>query len=159
MISVVLGKLNYLVEANCFPDWLIRIGIRALLASRLDSLPTQDCEKQQELTRDFVKELKSLPIAVQTKAANEQHYEVPTEYYDLVLGKRKKYSCCIYPHQNTTLDDSENFAFETVCQRAEIKDGMKVVDLGCGWGSLTLYLLEKYPNIKVHSISNSRTQI
>ena len=84
---------------------------------------------------------------------------MPTEYYDLVLGTRKKYSCCIYPSERTTLDQAENSAFEMVCKRAEIKDGMKVVDLGCGWGSLTLYLLEKYKNIKVTSISNSTTQI
>ena len=107
----------------------------------------------------FVRELKSLPIAIQTKAANEQHYEVPTKYYEYALGQRKKYSCCIYPSANTTLDEAENHAFELVCQRAEISDGMKVVDLGCGWGSLTLYLLEKYPNIKMTSISNSTTQI
>ena len=147
LISFMLGKLNYFVEANYFPDWLIRIGIRALLASRLESLPTEDCEEQQKLARSFIKELKSLPIAVQTKEANEQHYEVPTEYYDLVLGKRKKYSACIYDREDTTLDESEQLAFEMVCKRAEIKDGMKVGDLGCGWGSLTLYLLETYPNI------------
>ena len=64
LISFMLGKLNYFVEANYFPDWLIRIGIRALLASRLESLPTEDCEEQQKLTRSFIKELKSLPIAV-----------------------------------------------------------------------------------------------
>ena len=109
------------------------------------------------MNSQFVEELKSLPIAIQTKAANEQHYEVPTQYYEFALGTRKKYSSCIYPDASTTLDQAENFAFELVCQRAQIVDGMKVVDLGCGWGSLTLYLLEKYPNIKMTSISNSKT--
>jgi cyclopropane-fatty-acyl-phospholipid synthase len=93
-----------MVEANYFPDWLIRIGIRALLASRLDSLPRVNVEAQQAMNSQFVEELKSLPIAIQTKSANEQHYEVPTQYYEFALGKRKKYSCCIYPDASTTLD-------------------------------------------------------
>lgn len=93
-----------------------------------------------------------------TEKANEQHYEVPTEYYELALGPRKKYSACYYPKGTETLAEAENLAFEQVCQRAELKDGMKVVDLGCGWGSLTLFLLGKYPNMQVTSVSNSRTQ-
>ena len=91
--------------------------------------------------------MKTLPIAIKTKAANEQHYEVPTQYYEYALGQRKKYSCCVYPNENSTLEQAENYAFELVVQRAQIEDGMKVVDLGCGWGSLTLYLLERFKNI------------
>ena len=139
-------------------------GIRLLLKQRLESMPLQGQkgvghEALLGYKRDFVKNLIESPIAIETDRANEQHYEVPTEYYDLALGPRKKYSSCVFPTFTETLSQAENLAFEQVCERAQMNDPDKevkeVVDLGCGWGSLTLYLLEHYPNINVTSISNS----
>lgn len=106
----------------------------------------------------IINELKSLPIAIETEAANEQHYEVPAAFYDLCLGPRKKYSSGLWERRDTTFEESEVAMLELYCQRAGVKDGMKIVDLGCGWGSLTLFLAEKYPNVKLTSVSNSHSQ-
>ena len=102
--------------------------------------------------------LKTLPIAVHTSDANVQHYEVPTEYYRLSLGKRLKYSSALYPPGVTSLDDAEEAMFNAYCERAQISDGMEILDLGCGWGSLSLYLAERFPNAKITGLSNSATQ-
>jgi cyclopropane-fatty-acyl-phospholipid synthase len=117
-----------------------------------------DVEEQAARKRAFVEDLKTRNIAEQTAAANEQHYEVPTEYYDICLGTRKKYSSCYWPKGVTTLEEAEDEAFRRTCDNAGVKDGMKVLDLGCGWGSLTLWLAEHYPSCTIHSVSNSQTQ-
>ena len=110
----------------------------------------------------IVEELKSMPIAIETDAANDQHYEVPSKFYDLCLGPNKKYSSGLWPEsmggRNITLEQSELAMLDLYLERAQIQDGMNVVDLGCGWGSLTLHLASKFPNCKITSISNSRSQ-
>ena len=99
-----------------------------------------------------------MPTAIATDEANDQHYEVPAAFYDLSLGPRKKYSSGLWPNKNTTFEESEVAMLEKYCERAQLKDGMSIVDLGCGWGSLSLFLLEKYPNSKITGISNSSSQ-
>jgi cyclopropane-fatty-acyl-phospholipid synthase len=90
---------------------------------------------------------------------NLQHYEVPPELFQLVLGKRLKYSCCLWPEVDMTLDEAEEKMLELTCQRARLENGMTVLDLGCGWGSLTLWIAEHYPSCRILSVSNSRDQI
>jgi len=114
---------------------------------------------------DFVKGLEASPIALFTADANEQHYEVETKFYDLALGKRKKYSSGMWPSSSTVasasgpaLETAEDEMLDLYVQRAGVKDGMNIIDLGCGWGSVSLYLAEKFPNAKITGISNSKTQ-
>lgn len=115
-------------------------------------------EEKATKLREFVAELKTLPIAIKQKEANDQHYEVPDEFYQMVLGPWLKYSSGYWPTKDTTLPESEIAMLEMYCERAEITDGMNLIDLGCGWGSVTLYMAKKYPNCKVTSISNSNSQ-
>jgi cyclopropane-fatty-acyl-phospholipid synthase len=147
-----------LLEKNVVPDFLIRMGIRKLLAARLQEENKGSIEKNREALQNYIQSLKNSPVAIHTKDANEQHYEVPTEFYKLCLGSRLKYSGGYWPDGVNTLDASENIMLDLSCQRAQLKDGHSVLDLGCGWGSLSLYIAEKYPNCKITSVSNSRTQ-
>lgn len=147
-----------LLEKNLIPDFLVRWGIRRLLSRRLRDEDRGSLEKNRESLQQYIEHLKQSPVAVHTKDANEQHYEVPTPFYQYCLGKRLKYSGGYWPSGINTLDESEDAMLDLSCRRAELKDGHSVLDLGCGWGSLTLYIAEKYPNCKVTSVSNSRTQ-
>jgi len=102
--------------------------------------------------------LRRSPVAIETAAANRQHYEVPAAFFARVLGPRLKYSCCYYPSADTTLAEAEEEMLDMFCRRAGIEDGMDVLELGCGWGSLSLWIAEKYPRCRVLAVSNSRTQ-
>lgn len=150
--------ISQLLEKNILPDWLIRIGIRNLLAQRLQNEKKNNPEEQQAQLMKLIEFLKSSPIAVNTADANEQHYEVPTEFFKLVMGKHMKYSCGYWNEGVTKIDDSERDMLELTTERAELQDGMKILELGCGWGSLSLFMAEKYPNAKITGVSNSRTQ-
>ena len=154
----VVPQVQPIVSKNVVPDRLIRMGIRAMLRDLLASFDARGVEGTMATKQAFVAELKTLPIAVDTRAANEQHYEVPTEFYQLVLGPCLKYSCGLWSSPSTTLAESETAMLELYCERAELVDGMKVLDLGCGWGSVSLYVAAKYPNCRVTSVSNSATQ-
>jgi tRNA G46 methylase TrmB len=156
--SVIQPLILPVVEKNLVPDIVLRAGIKAYIAGDLARVKRMTATQVQEHTRAFVKELKGLPIAVSQKEANEQHYEVPDEFYQLVLGPHLKYSSGYWPTETTTLAESEVAMLELYCERAEIEDGMTLVDLGCGWGSVTLFMAAKYPNCKITSISNSNTQ-
>lgn len=144
--------LDSLLEKNLLPDWVIRIGIRRLLAQRI----------REETTRygvaAYVADLKTRPLAEQTAAANGQHYEVPTPFYKACLGKRLKYSGCLYPTGKETLDEAEERMLALYVERAQLADGQHILELGCGWGSLALYNAEKFPNARITAISNSKTQ-
>ncbi|UCG32120.1 MAG: class I SAM-dependent methyltransferase, partial [Phycisphaerales bacterium] len=147
-----------LAERAILPDPLIRLGIRRLLTARLREEVRRDGVSPRESLRLFVEELRRSPIAIATDAANVQHYEVPAGFFDRVLGPRLKYSCCLWPHPDTTLPEAEHAMLDLFCQRAEIDDGMEVLELGCGWGSLCLWIAERYPRCRVLAISNSRPQ-
>ncbi len=147
-----------LLEKNLVPDFLIRKGIRDLLKQRIKDETNPDLEVQQQHFMDLLKSFKSSAIAVETKAANEQHYEVPTPFYLHVLGKNLKYSSGYWKEGNTDFDQSEDDMLELTCQRAELKDGMEILELGCGWGSLTLFMAKKFPKSNILAVSNSSTQ-
>jgi cyclopropane-fatty-acyl-phospholipid synthase len=147
-----------LVEKDLVPDFLIRHGIRKLLRDRLREENRGSVEAQATALQEFVAELRQSPIAVETAAANAQHYEVPTEFYRLCLGPRLKYSGGYWPAGVDSLDASEEAMLALTCERAGLRDGEEILELGCGWGSLSLWMAEKYPNSRITGVSNSRTQ-
>lgn len=147
-----------LAEKGRLPDSAIRLGIRRLCRQRLREELVGDPEALQERHRALVAALRASPVAVETRAANEQHYELPPAFFAQVLGPRLKYSCCLYPTGRETLAEAEERMLALTCQRAGISDGMRVLELGCGWGSLTLWLAERYPTCRVTAVSNSGPQ-
>ncbi|MFD2144418.1 SAM-dependent methyltransferase [Mucilaginibacter antarcticus] len=147
-----------LIEQDKVPDFLLRKGIRKLLQQRLDDENKGNVELQQAHLMDLIAELKASPIAVNTADANQQHYEVPTQFYQYCLGKNLKYSSGYWKDGVTDIDTSENDMLELTCQRAGLTDGQDVLELGCGWGSLSLFMAAKYPNSRFKVLSNSRTQ-
>lgn len=150
---------NSLLEKNKIPDGLIRMGIRKLLKQRLSDERKENVEAQQAHLMALIAELKATPtIAINTREANEQHYEVPTEFYTYCLGKHLKYSCGYWKPGVTDIDTSEKDMLELTCTRAELKDGQDVLELGCGWGSLSLFMAARYPGSRFTVVSNSRTQ-
>jgi cyclopropane-fatty-acyl-phospholipid synthase len=151
-------NIDELLAKGLLPDAVVRMGIRNLLAKKLRDETRSDAIAQGEALAAFVEELKSSPIAVKTAEANEQHYEVPTEFFRLVLGPRMKYSSGYWPRANTTFAESEEEMLALSCARAELADGMDVLELGCGWGSLTLWMAEKFPGSRITGVSNSATQ-
>jgi cyclopropane-fatty-acyl-phospholipid synthase len=147
-----------IVEHHIIPDAVIRYFVRREIARGLNRVKSLTTEQKAQETRNFIAEIKTLPIAVQQAKANEQHYEVPDAFYQLVLGPALKYSSGYWPTSKTTLEESEVAMLELYCERAGLKDGMSLIDLGCGWGSVTLFMAKKYPNMKITSISNSNSQ-
>ncbi|MEN9788993.1 MAG: hypothetical protein RLZZ473_1057 [Pseudomonadota bacterium] len=152
-----------LLEADRVPDWLIRNRIRALLQQRLQEEDKGDPQSQQEHLMAMVRSLRESPIAIHTAAANEQHYEVPTAFYLQTLGKHLKYSSCFYEDFDVSraadnLDAAEARMLKLTCERARLRDGDRILELGCGWGSLSLWMAEHFPNSQITAVSNSRTQ-
>jgi len=147
-----------LLEKNLVPDFLLRNGIRQLLTQRLIDETHGDVEQNQFHFIALLEKLRQSPIAVNTQEANEQHYEIPTLFYQMVLGKNLKYSACYYETGKETLSQAEDKMLATTISRADLKDGLQILELGCGWGSLSLYMAEKYPNSRIVAVSNSKTQ-
>ena len=154
MLETIIDK----AEKGVFPDWLIRQGMNILLRVRLFQEDETSPEVDAFKLREFVSDLENSPIALEVDAANEQHYEVPAEFFKTALGPRLKYSCCYFPTKSSSLSEAEEAGLAQICQRARIEDGMRVLDLGCGWGSLSLWLAEKYPDCEIVAVSNSSTQ-
>ena len=151
-------SIDDLLARQLLPDVAIRFGIRNLLAKKLREETKASAEEQGEALASFIANLKSSPIAIKTAAANEQHYEVPTDFFKLVLGPRMKYSSGYWPREDTTFEESEEAMLALTCERAELRDGLDILELGCGWGSLTLWMAEKYPASRITGVSNSATQ-
>ena len=147
-----------LLERDWLPDALIRLGIRRLLAERLREERKPDAEAQQAHLMQFVEQLRASPVAIATREANEQHYEVPSAFFERVLGKHLKYSSCYYAPGVTNLDEAEATMLALTCERAQLRDGEEILELGCGWGSLTLWMAAHFPNARITAVSNSRTQ-
>jgi cyclopropane-fatty-acyl-phospholipid synthase len=147
-----------LLDRNAVPDWLLRIGIRRLLVERLQGEAGATVEEDMRLKLAMVRELAQSDIAIEQEKANEQHYELPTKFFLKCLGPRRKYSACYFETANATLAEAEESMLRLYCQRAGLVNGMNVLDLGCGWGSLTLYIAEHYPKCKITGLSNSWTQ-
>lgn len=144
--------IDTLLEKNLLPDWLLRRGIRRLLAERVRE------ETRRYDRAAYVADLKNRPLAEQAATANEQHYEVPTAFYRLCLGRRLKYSGCLYPNGAESLDEAEERMLELYVERAQLADGQSILELGCGWGSLALYNAARFPRAQITAVSNSRTQ-
>ncbi|HMD31506.1 MAG TPA: cyclopropane-fatty-acyl-phospholipid synthase family protein [Candidatus Acidoferrales bacterium] len=147
-----------LVESGLLPDALLRWGIRGICASRLRDESAGGPEAQRARRRELVAQLGAGPIAVRTQAANTQHYEVPAEFFQHVLGRHMKYSCGYWPADVNTLDAGEEAMLALTAARVRIAAGQRVLELGCGWGSLTLYLAGRFPDCSITAVSNSRSQ-
>ncbi|XP_038898146.1 (S)-coclaurine N-methyltransferase-like isoform X2 [Benincasa hispida] len=146
------------LERNLLPDAVIRRFIRLLIANRLRSGYKPSSQLQLSDLLHFVLSLREMPIAIKTDRPNAQHYELPTSFFKLVLGKHLKYSCCYFNDKSSTLEDAEEAMLQMYCDRSQLKDGHTVLDIGCGWGSLLLYVAQNYTNCRVTGICNSTTQ-
>ena len=146
-----MSLVERIVESGLVPEPVLRAGIRAVCGLRL---------RQERATdrRHFVETLRTSDIAIETSAANTQHYEVPPAFFERVLGPRLKYSSCYWPHGVTTLRDAELAMLELTAERAGLADGQSILDLGCGWGSLSLWAAERFPKSHITAISNSASQ-
>jgi len=153
-----MNMLISLMERGVLPDAVIRLGIRLLHRRRLRQEDHGGVEANREHQRQFFAELTDGPLAVATDAANQQHYELPPEFFGEVLGPRRKYSCCLYPAGVRDLASAEALMLAETCRRAGVADGMDLLELGCGWGALTLWMAEHYPQARIKAVSNSLPQ-
>ncbi|MEM7198818.1 MAG: cyclopropane-fatty-acyl-phospholipid synthase family protein [Planctomycetota bacterium] len=147
-----------LLDRGILPDRWVRAGIRRRLAGRLREESQGNAAEREHRRSEFAAELAQRPIAIATAAANEQHYELPPDFFRLVLGPRLKYSCTFWPTGTASLAASEDAMLELTAERAQLADGQRVLDLGCGWGSLTFWVLEHCPRSQVVAVSNSAVQ-
>lgn len=147
-----------LAERGLAPDAFIRFGIRRLLKQRLRVEQADNPEVVEARKTELMKICAQGPVAVEQQAANEQHYEVPAPFYKMVLGARLKYSSGLWTENVRTLTDAEETMLALTCERADLKDGQRVLELGCGWGSLSLWMAEKYPRSSITAVSNSASQ-
>ncbi len=154
----MIDNLISQAEQRRLPDWIVRQGIRGLLGYRIRDTKVSAPETEIYQQSEFIRELVDSPIALDVDKANEQHYEVPAEFFKAVLGPRLKYSSCYYPERDLTLEQAEEASLNQVCHRAQIQNGQSILDLGCGWGSLSLWLAEHYPSCSITSVSNSAGQ-
>jgi cyclopropane-fatty-acyl-phospholipid synthase len=145
-------------ELGFVPDSLTRRGIRRLLRKRLANVDLCSETANEASTVELVEKFSRGPVALVPEKANEQHYEVPAELYHYMLGPMRKYSSCLWPSGCDSLTAAEQFALQQTCDRAAIEDGQHILELGCGWGSLTMWIAEKYPASKVTAVSNSNSQ-
>lgn len=147
-----------LTEQGLIPDIVLRRGIRHLLKQRLRECHAGDTEAMAGIQHRFVDALRQAPIALVPEKANEQHYEVPARFYEYVLGPQLKYSSAYWPGKVSTLGAAETAALERTCEHAWLHDGQDILELGCGWGSLTLWMAAHYPNSHITAVSNSHSQ-
>ena len=147
-----------LIESGLVPDTLIRAFIRNLLRERLRAEDRGSDSANRAHVLSLVERMKHSPIALRTDSANAQHYEVPAAFFEKVLGPRLKYSCAYYSPQCRSLGEAEETMLNLTCQRAQLADGQNILELGCGWGSLTLWMAEQYPNSRITGVFNSASQ-
>jgi cyclopropane-fatty-acyl-phospholipid synthase len=146
--------VDRVVSEGWLPDPVLRAAIRASCNLRL----RRERRRGVDALHEMVETMRRSPVAIETAAANEQHYEVDPAFFGLVLGPRRKYSCCLWPDGVETLAQAETAMLELTCARAGIEDGMEILDLGCGWGSLAGFLAERYPLSRILAVSNSAPQ-
>jgi len=145
-------------EMGLVPDGVIRAGIRRLNRQRLLEIGAADPEASAAAVESFVQHMREAPVALVPELANEQHYEVPEAFFGHVMGVHRKYSCCHWGPETPGLDAAERDALAITCQRAGLADGMDILELGCGWGSLTLWMAQHYPRSRILAVSNSNSQ-
>lgn len=148
----------HLAEKGLIPDSAIRVGIRQLSKTRLEEISADNCESGARIESDFVAAMNNAPIALVPELANAQHYELPTQFFELCLGEHRKYSSCFWLPDTKNLDEAEANALQMSCEHADLHDGQRVLELGCGWGSLTLWMAAHYPNSQITAVSNSNSQ-
>jgi len=153
LVDTLIPAAIRAVEATPLPDPLTRAGIRYLVGTRLRSL-----DGLPDASAQFARAMHAFPIAEHTDAANAQHYELPPRFFELTLGARRKYSCCLYPSGTETLDQAEDLALAETVAHADLADGQTILELGCGWGSLSLYMAERLPGATITAVSNSAPQ-
>jgi cyclopropane-fatty-acyl-phospholipid synthase len=147
-----------MAERGRIPDALLRRRIRRLCAQRLREELAGGLDAQATRFAERIEMLRHSPVAIHTDAANAQHYELPPAFFQLCLGKRLKYSSCYYPCGDESLEQAEDAMLALYGERAELADGQGILELGCGWGSLTLWMAERYPNARITAVSNSSQQ-
>lgn len=152
------GRAIGWVEQGLVPDAVVRAGIRRLVKQRLSEIRAADAGAAAELTETFVAAMRSAPVALLPARANEQHYEVPAAFFGAVLGAHRKYSSCWWPAGTATLDAAEAAALRATCEHAGLEDGQEVLELGCGWGSLSLWMAADFPKSRITAVSNSHSQ-
>lgn len=160
MLRTIRKLFWWLLVRGWIPDFVLRWKIRSSLKDLVGKIEKEgvDYENRVKIECDFVEDLKKSAIAVCQDDANQQHYEVPPEFFRIVLGPKLKYSSCFYPSESTSLKEAEISMLDLYIQRSGMRDGMSLLDLGCGWGSVALYFAEKFPNSRVMALSNSKLQ-
>jgi cyclopropane-fatty-acyl-phospholipid synthase len=153
-----MSVIDTLLEKNYLPDFLIRFGIRHKLGQKLFDERKDGLESGQARYMKLIEQLKASPIAINTNEANEQHYEMPVEFFQYVMGKHMKYSSGYWKNNDVSFDQSEGDMLKITTERAELEDGQHILELGCGWGSLTLFMAKQFPDAQITAVSNSRTQ-
>ena len=152
--TLLKWALSFL-DRGLLPDMLVRRGIRSLCAQRL----RDEIDRNEQLQHaSFIDSMRQGPVAPVPDKANEQHYEVPAEFYEYCLGPHRKYSCGFWDENTTALDHAEQNALRLTCEHADLCDGQDILELGCGWGSLTLWMAEQYPASRITAVSNSHSQ-
>ncbi len=157
-LQLLTGFLVRQGEKSWMPDIVVRAGIRRLLTIRLQSLARIGVERSSELFRSFQEEAGHGPLAHVPQKANEQHYELPADFFRLVLGSHLKYSSGYFLNPNDHLNKAEETALRLTCEHAELSDGQRILELGCGWGSLSLFMARQFPNSRILAVSNSHSQ-
>jgi cyclopropane-fatty-acyl-phospholipid synthase len=147
-----------MAERGWLPDSLIRYGIRRLDRIRLDQIRQPEGSALEMFNARFIDAMRQSPVAVNTREANQQHYELPPEFFEAVLGPYLKYSCGFWPAGTESLDQAEEKMLGLTAQRAELTDGQAVLELGCGWGSLSIWMAQQFPGSRIISVSNSKPQ-
>jgi cyclopropane-fatty-acyl-phospholipid synthase len=152
-MNVATAAIRRLQDAP-FPDFIARPAIDSLVSEARRRLDREGPHDEAEFARDMARRA----IAEHTAEANAQHYELPAEFFEICLGARLKYSCCLYPTDETTLDQAEVAALAETCAHARLEDGQRVLELGCGWGSLSLWMAAQFPKSTITAVSNSHGQ-
>jgi cyclopropane-fatty-acyl-phospholipid synthase len=153
LVDVLVPAAIRAVEATPLPDPMTRAGIRFLVGTRQRSLAGGP-----DTSAQFARDMGAFAIAEHTDAANAQHYELPPRFFELSLGARRKYSCCLYPTGTETLEQAEELALSETVAHADLADGQRILELGCGWGSLSLFMAERFPGASITAVSNSAPQ-
>ena len=146
------------VEQGLIPDAVVRAAIRRLCEQRLREIGADDCERAATDTEAFIAAMDAAELAPLPHLANEQHYEVPADFFRLALGPHLKYSSAWWPDGTPTLEAAEARALASTCEHAHLADGQDILELGCGWGSLTLWMAAQYPGSRITAVSNSSSQ-
>ncbi|KAL2074937.1 hypothetical protein VTL71DRAFT_8717 [Oculimacula yallundae] len=151
-------EYDWIIDGGYIPHGVLKFAIRQVLKARQTELSRVSLTDAFEQKSTYIAKLRQLPIAIDTKAANQQQYEVRTGVFESFLGPRMKYSCCLFERGNETLAEAETAMLQQYIPKAELEDGMTILDLGCGWGSSTLYFAEQLPAARIIGFSNSSTQ-